>query len=89
MIFPSEGEPRHSVKLLPCDHEVMGSSPGNSLAEMQGKATHIRPKVTGPFPGLAQAGATCTGLPFFEEIFPSLTCDVLGANPFDELQFDI
>jgi hypothetical protein len=33
MIFPSEGEPRHSVKLLPCDHEVMGSSPGNSLLQ--------------------------------------------------------
>jgi hypothetical protein len=50
------------VKLLPCNHEVMGSS----LAEMQGKAVYIRPKVVGPFPGPTQAGATCTGLPFFK-----------------------
>jgi hypothetical protein len=29
-----EGEPWHSCKkLLPCDHEVMGSSPENSLLQ--------------------------------------------------------
>jgi hypothetical protein len=42
------------VKLLPCDHEVMGSSTGKwkqPLAEMQGKAAFVRPKVVGPFPG--------------------------------------
>jgi hypothetical protein len=26
-----KGRPGAAVKLLPCDHEVMGSSPGNSL----------------------------------------------------------
>jgi hypothetical protein len=30
-----KGSPDAAVMLLPCDHEVMGSSPGNSLAEMQ------------------------------------------------------
>jgi hypothetical protein len=35
------------------------------LAEMHGKDAYIRPKVVGPFPGPAQAGATCTGLPFY------------------------
>jgi hypothetical protein len=38
------------VKLLPYDHEVMGSNPKQPLAEMQGKAAYIRPKVVGPFP---------------------------------------
>ena len=33
------------VKLLPCDHEVMGSSPRNS------------PKVVGPFPGPCASGS--------------------------------
>jgi hypothetical protein len=28
-----KGSIGEAVKLLPCDHEVMGSCPGNSLAE--------------------------------------------------------
>jgi hypothetical protein len=38
------------------------------LAEMQGKAAYIRPKVAGPFP--VQAGATCTELPFYFLLWP-------------------
>jgi hypothetical protein len=46
-----KGSPGAAVKLLPCDHEVMGSSPGNSLLQkfLQGNAAYIRPKVVGPF----------------------------------------
>jgi hypothetical protein len=62
MSYVEKGSSCTVVKLLPCNHEVMGSS----LAEMQGKAVYIRPKVVGPFPGPTQAGATCTGLPFFK-----------------------
>jgi hypothetical protein len=28
-----KGSPSTAVKLLPCDHEVMGSSPGNNLLQ--------------------------------------------------------
>ena len=35
-----------------------------SLAEKQGKAVYKRPKWSDPSPDPAQAGATCTGLPF-------------------------
>jgi hypothetical protein len=50
------------VKLLPCDHELMDSSPGNSLLQ---KCREMLPKVVGPFPNRALVGATCTKLPFF------------------------
>jgi hypothetical protein len=34
MLFTSmKGSPDTTVKLLPCDHEVMGSSPENSLLQ--------------------------------------------------------
>jgi len=39
-----------------------GSSLGNTLAEMQGKATYKRPKWSDPSPDPAQAVATCTGV---------------------------
>jgi hypothetical protein len=32
--------PGAAVKLLPCDHEVMGSSPGNSLLQKCRKRLH-------------------------------------------------
>jgi hypothetical protein len=44
-----KGSPGAAVKLLPCDHEVMGSSK-QPLAEMQGKTAYIRSKVNRPFP---------------------------------------
>uniref|UniRef100_M8BD94 DNA-directed RNA polymerase III subunit RPC3 n=1 Tax=Aegilops tauschii TaxID=37682 RepID=M8BD94_AEGTA len=49
------------VKLLPCDHEVMGSSPGNSLLQKWERLRTIDPKWSDPSPDPAQAGATCTG----------------------------
>ncbi len=57
-----------SRKLLPCDHEVMSSGPGNSLAEMQRNVAYIRPKLpkwSDPSLDLGQVGAMCIGLPFF------------------------
>jgi hypothetical protein len=41
-----KGCPGAAVKLLPCDHEVIGSSPGNLLQKCR-----KRPKVVGPLPG--------------------------------------
>ena len=53
------------VKLLPCDHEVMGSSPGNSLLQKcRERLRTIDPKWSDPSLDPAQAGATCTRLPF-------------------------
>jgi hypothetical protein len=43
-----EGKPGAAVKRLRCDHEVMGSNPGNSI--LQRKTAYIRSKVIGPFP---------------------------------------
>ena len=55
-----------AVKLLPSDHEVTGSSPGNSLLQKcRERMRIIDPKWSDPSPDPAQAGATCTGLPFF------------------------
>ena len=55
------------VKLLPCDHEVMGSSPGNSLLQKcRERLRTIDPKWSDPSLDPAQAGATCTRLPFFK-----------------------
>src|SRR3954469_23221584 len=57
------------VKLLPCDHEVTGSSPGNSLLQKcRERLRTIDPKWSDPSPDPEQAGATCTGLPFFFRI---------------------
>ena len=57
------------VKLLPCDHEVMGSSPGNSLLQKcRERLRTIDPKWSDPSLDPAQAGATCTRLPFFIDI---------------------
>ena len=55
------------VKLLPCDHEVTGSSPGNSLLQKcRERLRTIDPKWSDPSPDPAQVGATCTGAaPFF------------------------
>ncbi|XBI91354.1 hypothetical protein VPH35_028692 [Triticum aestivum] len=56
------------VKLLPCDHEVMGSSPGNSLLQKcRERLRTIDPKWSDP----AQAGATCTRLPFEKKLHKS------------------
>jgi hypothetical protein len=35
---PKKGSPSAMVKLILCDHEVMSSSPGKSLVEMQRKS---------------------------------------------------
>ena len=54
------------AKLLPCDHEVMGSSPGNSLLQKyREKLRTIDPKWSDTSLDPAQAGATCSGLSFF------------------------
>ena len=54
------------VKLLPCDHEVMGSSPGNSLLQKcRERLRTIDPKWSDPSLDPAQAGATCTGAALF------------------------
>ena len=59
-----KGSPSAAVKLLPCDHEVTGSSPGNSLLQKcRERLRTIDPKWSDPSPDPAQAGATCTGLP--------------------------
>ena len=62
------------VKLLPCDHEVMGSSPGNSLLQKcRERLRTIDPKWSDPSLDPAQAGATCTRLPFFYTYDTSMT----------------
>jgi hypothetical protein len=44
-----KGSSDSAVKLLPCDHEVMGSSLGNSLLQKFRRRLHtIKPKVVGP-----------------------------------------
>ena len=54
------------VKLLPCDHEVTGSSPGNSLLQKcRERLRTIDPKWSDPSPDPAQAGAACTGAALF------------------------
>lgn len=54
-----------AVKLLPCDQEVTGSSPGNSLLHKCRERLHtIDPKWSDSSPDPSQAEATCTGLPF-------------------------
>ena len=54
------------VKLLPCDLEITGLSPGTSLLQKcRERLRTKRPKWSDPSPDPAQAGATCTGLPFF------------------------
>ena len=59
------------VKLLPCDHEVMGSSPGNSLLQKcRERLRTIDPKWSDPSLDPAQAGATCTRLPFVLWLIP-------------------
>jgi len=61
-----EGEPWRSgkaVALWPWGHGF--KSWYQPLAEMQGKAATKRPKWSDPSPDPVQAGATCTGLPFF------------------------
>jgi hypothetical protein len=50
-----KGSSGTAVKLLPCDHEVMGWK--QPLAEMQGNAVYIRPKVVGPFSGPYASGS--------------------------------
>jgi hypothetical protein len=53
-----KGSPDTAVKLLPCDHEVMGSKSWKQpLVEIQGKTAYIRPKVVGLFPGPCASGS--------------------------------
>jgi hypothetical protein len=60
----TKGRPGTVVKLLPCDHEVMGSSHGNGLLQKcREMLCTYDPKWSDPSPDHAQVGATCTGLP--------------------------
>jgi hypothetical protein len=53
-----KGSPSAAVKLLPCDHEVMGLIPGNSLLQKcRERHAYMRPKVAGPFPGPCASGS--------------------------------
>jgi hypothetical protein len=55
-----KGSPSTAVKLLPCDHEVMDSSPRNSLLQKcRERLRTYDPKWSDP----VQAGAICTRLP--------------------------
>uniref|UniRef100_A0A453L6T4 Uncharacterized protein n=1 Tax=Aegilops tauschii subsp. strangulata TaxID=200361 RepID=A0A453L6T4_AEGTS len=64
--FSLKGSLGAVVKLLPCDHEVTGSSPGNSLLQKcRERLRTIDPKWSDPSPDPAQAGATCTGAALF------------------------
>ena len=72
--FASKGSLGAVVKLLPCDHEVMGSSPGNSLLQKcRERLRTIDPKWSDPSLDPAQAGATCTRLPYFDFASLSMT----------------
>jgi hypothetical protein len=55
------------VELLPCDREVVDSSCGNILLQMQRKTAYYRPKWVRPFPGPAQVGAHALGCFFLLE----------------------
>jgi hypothetical protein len=62
--------PGVAVKLLPCDHEVMGSSPGNSfLQKCRERLRTSDPKWSNPSTDPAQAGSTSTGLPLLDFVF--------------------
>jgi hypothetical protein len=39
-VLLGKGSPDVAVKLLPCDHEVMGSSPGNNLLQKGRERLH-------------------------------------------------
>jgi hypothetical protein len=57
-----------AVKLLPYDLEVMGSSHRDSLLQKcRERLCTQDPKWSDPSSDLAQAGATCTRLPFLGE----------------------
>lgn len=59
-----EGSLGAAVKLLPYDHEVTSSSPGNSLLQKcMERLRTIDPKWSDLSPDPVKAGATCTGLP--------------------------
>jgi hypothetical protein len=76
MVHTLKGSPDAMVKLLPCDHEAMGNSPGKQpLAEMHGKAEYTRPKVVGP----------CTGLPFFHGSYTSTAVLASYSEPGEEV----
>lgn len=47
-----------TMRLLPCDLEVTGSTPGNNLYACGGKAAYIYP------PQIPPCGSSCTGPPF-------------------------
>jgi hypothetical protein len=69
------------VKLLSCDHEILGSSRGNRLLQMQGKAVYYRPKWVRHFPGPHASRSTCTGLPFY------VSCTLSIRNNFPDFIF--
>jgi hypothetical protein len=64
-VHVKKGNPGATVKLLPCDQEVVVSSPRNSfLQQCRGRLFTLNPKWSGLSPDPAQVGATCIGLPF-------------------------
>jgi hypothetical protein len=52
-----------AVKLLLCDHEVMGASPGTASCKNAGKGCVHKAQSRSYVHRTAQAGAMCTGLP--------------------------
>lgn len=73
------------VKLLPCDHEVTGSSPGNSLLQKcRERLRTIDPKWSDP----AQAGATCTRLPFFFILIMQVNMEKMVLHVFIKCHVD-
>jgi hypothetical protein len=61
-----KGSPGAAVKLLPCNHEVMGSSPENRLLQKcRERLCTLRPKVVRPFPGPCASGSYVHWAAFF------------------------
>jgi hypothetical protein len=57
------------VKLLPCDQEVMGSSPENSLLQKCRERLRKKTQVVGPFPGPCASGSYVHRAALFLEYF--------------------
>jgi hypothetical protein len=83
-----KGSRSATVKLLPCDHEIMSSSPENSLLQKCRERLRIEdPKWLDPSPDPTQARTTCIRLPFIA-IAAALWCKVMEyLNPYCNYSF--
>jgi hypothetical protein len=62
-----KGSPGTAVKLMPCDHEVMGSSPGNSLLQKCRERLHTQdPKWSDPSLDLRKWELRALDCPFYK-----------------------